>query len=99
VRYVPRALSIGGLLGGVALLSSGVYLLALNGQGTCDLTAAEKQCPRLYDTTGLGTGLVVGGSVVAIAGLVGLVWFLPGNWDSQVALGLSGSTLMVRGRF
>jgi hypothetical protein len=97
--YVPRALSIAALAGGVALVGSGIYLLHLNGQGTCSLAANEKQCPRLYNTTGLGTGLVIGGGVAAVGGLVGLVFFPPGGGTSQLALGFNGSSISVRGAY
>ena len=96
--YVPRALAISAIAGGAAILGSGIYLLALNGRGTCDLASGQQECPRLYDTTGLGTGLIIGGGAVAVAGLVGLVWFSPG-WNSQVALGFTGSSLSLRGAF
>jgi hypothetical protein len=97
--YVPRALSIGAVAGGAALLGTGIFLLAMDGRGSCDLAVGQKECPRLYDTTGLGTGLIVGGGAVAVAGLVGLVWFSPGSRSSQVALGFTGSSISLRGAF
>jgi hypothetical protein len=97
--YVPRALSIAVLAGGVALAGSGVYLLHLNGRGTCELAANERQCPDLYDTAGMGTGLVIGGGAAVVAGLVGLIFFPPTARTANLAFGLNASSMAIRGTF
>ena len=97
--YVPRYISITGIAVGAALVGTGIYLYHLNGQGTCTLAQSQSLCPRRYRTGSLGTGLMVGGGVTAVAGLVGLIFFGPDFGDSRVTLGTDGSSISVSGAF
>jgi hypothetical protein len=94
---VPRHLSIAALAGGGVLIGTGIYLLHLNGEGTCSLASGQRECSRLYSTGALGTGVLVGGSLAALGGLTGLLFFSPSTGSTQ--LGLSGSSISVRGAF
>ena len=97
VWYVPRYVSVAALAGGVVLMGTGIYLLHINGQGTCSLASGQRECSKLYSMGGLGTGLLVGGSLAALGGLTGLLFFSPGTGSTQV--GFSGSSISVRGTF
>jgi hypothetical protein len=97
--YVPRYLSIAGIIGGAAIIVTGVVFDSINGKGTCGRSASDGECARTYDTGDLGTGLIVGGSVVAVGGLASLFFLAPNNTSSNLALGLGASSISVRGRF
>jgi hypothetical protein len=97
--HVPRYLSVTTLVGGATLLGAGVYLLTIDGRGSCDLTAEQWQCPRLRSTKAIGTGLAIGGSAAAIGGLIGLIFFGPPSGTSPVALGFTGNSISARGAF
>jgi hypothetical protein len=97
--YVPSYLSVTAIVGGLALAGSGLYLLHLHGEGTCDLSGAQERCPRRYDTRGAGIGLLAGGGAITVAGLAGLVFFSPRNGSSQVALHVTGSSISISGGF
>jgi hypothetical protein len=97
--YVPRYLSIAALGGGAALIATGVVLHSISGKGTCGRSASDGECAQTYDTGKLGTGLIVGGSVVAVGGLASLFFLAPNNTSSNLALGLGASSISVRGRF
>jgi hypothetical protein len=97
--YVPRYLSVAALAGGALLLGSGIYLMHINGQGTCNLSAPKDLCARRYKTGDLGIGLVAGGGVAALAGIVGLVAFSPGAGAGHVALNIGASSISVSGAF
>jgi hypothetical protein len=95
--HVPRPLSIAALAGGVVLIGTGIYLLHIDGQGTCNLASGQSQCPQVHATGALGTGMIVGGSLAALGGLTGLIFFGPSMANTQV--GFSGSSISVRGVF
>jgi hypothetical protein len=97
--YVPRYLSIAALGGGAALIVTGIVLRKADGGGTCTLPANKKECSRTYSTGGLGMGLIWGGGAAVIGGLAGLLFFGPSSGDSHVAVGFSGSSLLVGGAF
>lgn len=97
--YIPRYVSVTAIVGGAALIGSGIYLLHINGEGTCDLGAGQRLCSQHYKTQGLGTGLVVGGSLAALGGLAGLIFWPPGEWNTPMALGFDGSSISVSGAF
>ncbi|HEX7501589.1 MAG TPA: hypothetical protein VF524_15005, partial [Polyangia bacterium] len=97
--YVPTYLSLTALAGGVALIGSGIYLIHINGRGTCDLTAPKDLCARRYETETAGIGMVAGGGVAAIAGLVGLIAFSPSAGPSHMALNITASSISLSGGF
>jgi hypothetical protein len=87
---VPTSVSLTALAGGIVLLGSGLYLLHINGQGTCDLTAPQELCARRYKTQNLGVGLLAGGGVAALGGLAGLLFFSPSAGSTPMALSITG---------
>jgi hypothetical protein len=95
--HVPRPLSIAALAGGGVLIGTGIYLLHIHGQGTCNLASGQRECPQVYATGALGTGMIVGGGLAALGGLTGLIFFGPSMANTQV--GFSGSSISVRGGF
>lgn len=97
--YVPSALSVAALAGGVLLIGSGVYLIHIDGEGTCDLTASKDLCARRYKTRNAGIGLVAGGGLAALGGLAGLLFFSPGAGSTSMALHITGSSISVSGGF
>jgi hypothetical protein len=98
-RYVPTALSVTALAGGAVLIGSGIYLIHIHGQGTCDLTAAKDLCSRRYKTQNAGIGLVAGGGLAALGGLAGLFFFSPSTGSTPLALNITGSSISVSGGF
>jgi hypothetical protein len=96
---VPRYVSIAGIVAGAALVVTGVVFHSINGKGTCGRSASDGECARTYNTGNLGTGLIVGGSVVAVGGLASLFFLAPSTTTSNLALGLGASSISVRGRF
>ena len=96
---VPRHLSLTALGGGVLLIGSGIYLIHLHGQGTCDLTAGKALCAHRYNTQNLGIGLVAGGGLAALAGLVGWIAFSPSTGSTHMALNLNASSISISGDF
>jgi hypothetical protein len=97
---VPRYLSVTVLAGGVVLAGTGIYLLHLNGEGTCDLAPGKNHCPQKYQTQGLGTGLLVGGGLATLGGIVGLALLGPESSESgHVAVGFTGSSISISGAF
>jgi hypothetical protein len=97
--FVPPYLSASVLAGGAVLAGGGVYLLHLNGKGTCDLAAAKKLCTRSYDTKAIGAGLLVGGGLALLGGVAGLVFYGPNTDGSHLALSFTGSSISVSGGF
>jgi hypothetical protein len=97
--YVPRYLSISALGGGAALIVTGIVLRKIDGDGSCTLPANKQECSRVYSTGGLGTGLIWGGGAAMLGGLAGLLFFGPSSENSHVAVGFSGSSLLVGGAF
>jgi hypothetical protein len=96
---VPRYVSVPTLAGGVLLIGSGLYLIHIDGEGTCDLTAPKDLCPRRYETRNAGIGLVAGGGLAALGGLAGWIFFSPSAGSTPMALSLTGSSISVSGRF
>jgi hypothetical protein len=96
---VPRYLSLTALVGGAVMIGAGGYLLHIDGKGTCDLVPPQEHCPKKYRTQGLGIGLVAGGSLAALGGLVGLVFFSPQVGDTNLALGFGASSFSSSGAF
>jgi hypothetical protein len=97
--YVPRYVSIPVLIGGAAALGAGIYLLAVNGKGTCDLAPGKRQCQDRYATGVLGGSLTAVGAVAVIGGFVGLFFFPPGHGAANVAVGFDGTSISVAGVF
>jgi len=97
--YVPTYLSLTELAGGVLLIGSGIYLIHINGQGTCDRAAPKDLCARRYKTETVGIGLAAGGGLAALAGLVGLIAFSPSDGPSHMALNITGSSISLSGGF
>jgi len=98
-RYVPRYLSVAALASGAVAAGVGIYLIHLNGQGTCDLAGSRELCPRRYKTQGLGIGLLTVGGLAMLGGLGGLVLLPPGPGDHDVALTFDGSSVSLEGAF
>lgn len=96
---VSRYVSVPLLVGGMALVGSGIYLLHINGRGTCSLTSAQEICPRRYKTEALGLGLVAGGGLVSLAGLTGLIVFSPKVGSTRVAITCGASSIVATGAF
>jgi hypothetical protein len=96
---VPTYLSLTALAGGAALIGAGIYLIHLDGEGTCDTAAPQELCARRYRTRNAGIGLVTGGGLAALGGLVGLIFFSPSSGATPVALGFTGSSISVSGGF
>jgi hypothetical protein len=97
--YIPRALSLTALASGIVLIGTGLYLIGINGEGTCDLAASKQLCPRRYKTQTLGIGLQTGGGVAALGGAAGLLFFSPSARFTHVALNITGSSIAVSGEF
>jgi hypothetical protein len=96
---VPRYVS-GSVLGaGLVLVGVGGYLLHINGRGTCDLAAAQWQCQQVRTTSGVGTAMVIGGSIVAAGGLAGMFLLAPSSGDSRSAKGFDGFSISLRGTY
>ena len=96
---VRRSVSLTALAGGIVLMGSGLYLLHLDGEGTCDLAAPKELCARRYKTQTLGIGLLAGGSVAALGGLAGLLFFSPIARSTPLALNITGSSISLSGVF
>jgi hypothetical protein len=96
---VPTSVSLTALAGGIVLLGSGLYLIHINGQGTCDLRAPKELCARQYKTQNLGVGLLAGGGAVALGGLAGLLFFSPSGPSTPMALTITGSSISLSGEF
>lgn len=96
---VPRPLSLTALAGGVVMMGSGLYLIHLDGAGTCDSAAPQELCARRYKTQNLGIGLLAGGGVAALGGLVGLLYFSPSSKSAPMALSFTGSSISLSGEF
>jgi hypothetical protein len=97
--YIPTYLSLTAIAGGVLLIGSGIYLVHINGQGTCDLAAPKDLCARRYKTETAGIGLMAGGGLATLAGVVGLIAFSPHAGSSHMALNITGSSLVLSGGF
>ena len=96
---VSRYVSVPLLAGGVAMVASGIYLLHINGQGTCDLAAPKQACPQRYKTQGLGVGLIAGGGLASIAGLAGLIVFTPEVRGTRMSIACGVSSISASGAF
>jgi hypothetical protein len=96
--HASMYLSLAALAGGAALVGTGLYLVHLDGEGTCTLSGSQELCARRYQTRPTGIGLVAGGGLAAIAGLVGLV-VSSSSSDARVALAFTGSSFIVSGGF
>jgi len=96
---VPRSVSVATLAGGVLLLGSGLYLIHINGEGTCNLSASQELCARRYKTQNLGIGLLAGGGVAVLGGLAGLLFFSPSTKSTPVSLTITGSSIAISGEF
>jgi hypothetical protein len=88
---------------GAAMVGTGIWLLVIDGDGTCDPMPGQTQCPEVYSTTGLGIGSLIGG--LALAG-AGTYFALTGGDDPRAerrAIGLvprrGGLTVSIAGRF
>ena len=87
------------MAGGAALLGAGLYLINIDGRGSCDLSGPSELCARRYKTQTPGIALAAGGGALALGGLVGLLFFSPGRGSTRVAFNLSASSLVLSGGF
>jgi hypothetical protein len=97
--YKSRTLSIAATAGGLVLMGTGIYLLHIDGEGTCDLVAPERRCPDRYKTQGLGAGFLVGGGLAALGGFASYYFFSYRTHATRTTLGFSGSSISVSGAF
>ncbi len=97
--HVPTYLSATAIVGGGLLIGSGIYLVHINGKGTCDLTGSEDLCERQYKTESLGIGLLAGGGLAVLGGLVGLIFYSHSAGGTPIALNCNGSSIFVSGGF
>jgi len=97
--FVPRYVSATALVIGAGLIGTGAYLMSIDGNASCNLAAGQTQCPHVYATGALGTGLLIGGGVATLGGLAALIFFAPSAGSAHVALGFSGTSISVRGAF
>jgi hypothetical protein len=97
--HAPTYLWVAALVGGGLAMGTGIYLLHLDGEGTCDSPATGGLCARRYRTEGLGIGLIAGGGLAALGGLAGLLFLSPGGTSAPVALNISPSSILVSGAF
>jgi hypothetical protein len=58
------------LVAGLALAAPGIWMIAVDGKGTCTLTPPAERCPMRYATLGGGIGLTAAGGALVIAGAV-----------------------------
>jgi hypothetical protein len=58
---------------GAAGVISGAVAIARDGNQACDRAPGQTQCSQVYDTNGLGIGLIAAGSVAVVGGVVALV--------------------------
>ena len=91
-------LSLAALAGGAALIGTGIYLVHIDGKGTCGLSEPQELCARRYKTRTTGIGMMAGGGLAALAGVVGLV-VTSSSSDARVALAFTGSSITVPGGF
>jgi hypothetical protein len=96
--HASTYLSLAALAGGAVLIGTGIYLVHIDGEGTCDLSGPPELCARRYRTRPTGIGLVAGGGLVALAGLVGLI-VSSSSSDARVALVFTGSSIVLSGGF
>jgi hypothetical protein len=87
---------------GTAALAGGIYLLLLDGEGSCSKEPSQTQCPEVYDTKLAGIGTAVGGAALVGAGVY--LW-LRGDGGSRERRGIgltptrSGAAVTFSGRF
>jgi hypothetical protein len=96
---VSPYLSMAAVAGGALLVGTGLYLLHLDGEGSCDLSGPSELCPRRYKTRVPGIALVAGGGAAALSGLVGLLFLSRGRASTRVAFNLSATSLVLSGGF
>jgi hypothetical protein len=96
--HAATYLSVAALAGGAVLVGTGIYLVHIDGEGTCTLSDTQELCARRYRTRSAGIGLVAGGGLAALAGIVGLV-VSSSSSDARVALAFTGSSFIVSGGF
>jgi hypothetical protein len=85
---------------GLTVASAAVawWAWASAGDGTCTLSQGQRQCSRVYDTKPLAITF----GAVALAGAVGTVcsfYALRDNAGREVAVGTTGTNLIITGRF
>lgn len=97
--YVPSYLSVTAMAGGALLVGAGLYLIHIDGGGTCELASGRELCARRYKTRTAGIALLTGGGVAALGGLAGLVFFSPGRGSTRLAFNLGASSLIFSGGF
>jgi hypothetical protein len=95
--HVPSYASVAAIVVGAGMIGTGVYLISIDGKGTCDLAPGERLCLERYKTQTLGAGLLAGGGLVALGGLVSLMFFGPS--PGQPAIAFTGSSVSVSGAF
>ncbi len=63
-----------GVVAGAALLGTGIYLTAIDGETACASGVPAAQCPDVYATGGAGMTLGVAGTVLLTGGVTLLSW-------------------------
>jgi hypothetical protein len=93
-RYVPWV----ALGAGAVTFASGLYLLSIDDDPSCDLTGAQRRCPERYATKTPGRILAVGGGLLAVAGVVSL-FFREEEGRHGTSLSISPTGLFIHGSF
>jgi hypothetical protein len=89
------------LAAGIAAAGVGGGLSAIDGNPTCTLAGAQKQCPRVYDTLPVGAALIGVGGALVITSVIMLAIDKPAAPKAAAALVPSrdGASVVVEGRF
>ncbi len=95
---VPRYAPWVALGAGAAALTSGLYLLSIDGDPSCDLTGAQRRCPERYATKTPGGILAAGGGLLAAAGVVSFFFREEGRRHGT-SVSVTPTGLSVQGSF
>jgi hypothetical protein len=93
-RYVPWV----ALGAGAVTLASGLYLLSIDDDPSCDLTGTQRRCPERYATKTPGGILAVGGGLLAAAGVVSF-FFREEEGRHGTSVSVSPTGLSIHGSF
>jgi hypothetical protein len=93
-RYVPWV----ALGAGAVTFASGLYLLSINDDPSCDLMGAQRRCPERYATKTPGSILAVGGGLLAVPGFVSF-FFREEEGRHGTSASVSPTGLSIHGSF
>lgn len=93
IRRVLPWLAVGA---GAAAIGAGVFLLALDGDGTCTPTKTTFECPKVYDSRLLAIGLGAAGIALTGTGIYLVVRDAPNGLEAAV-IGGPGSLALAGG--